>query len=507
MGISAATALPPWYFHLGIFGFTIFLFLLNKCSKALEAASFTWLFAFGFHLFGLHWVSNALLVDSENFRWLIPVAFLGLPAALAIIPAVLMSAMPLITQSPLCKALAATALWTLAEYFRGHILTGFPWNLPVYIFSFSEELIQSASVLGAYGLSFLVVLFTTGPFLLFSLKSKKRVWDILITSLVCLIPIILWIAGNIRLDNHQHPTKQGSLVRIVQGNISQNEKWLPELREKHIQKYISLSNLMGNDIASDTSKKSPSVIIWPETAVPALLSKDQEIRRLISRFLKNGTLLITGAPSLTKTTPPQLRNSIFVLNHEGEIVDRYDKARLVPFGEYLPFKDWLPFSKIVSGFSDFQPGPGVRSLSISNIGLMSPLICYEIIFPGRVVSGIKTDRPNLLLNITNDAWFGKSAGPYQHLEHARLRAIEEGIPLIRVANTGISGFYDALGREMGVIELGKTGFLERHLTQQVSPNTFYGHFGDSIYIVLTIILLMCLLVTRLFYQRSLNKAS
>ena len=394
MGISAATALPPWYFHIGIFGFTIFLFLLNKCSKVLEAASFTWLFAFGFHLFGLQWVSNALLVDGENFRWLIPFAFLGLPAALAIIPAVFMAILPVIARSPLSKALMTTTLWTFAEYVRGHILTGFPWNLPVYIFSFSEELIQSASLLGAYGLSFLVVLFTTGPFLLFSLmNSKKRPWKILFASIICLIPMILWISGNIRLAGQGHLTKQGNLVRIVQGNIPQNEKWQPELRQRHIKKYISLSEMKSDNNTSGPRKQSPNITIWPETAVPALLSKDKKTRSLITRFLKNGTLLITGAPSLTETTPPQLRNSIFILTNDGEILDRYDKAHLVPFGEYLPFKEWLPFSKIVSGFSDFQPGPGVRSLKIPTIGFISPLICYAIIFPGRVVSDTMADRP------------------------------------------------------------------------------------------------------------------
>ncbi|MBH69532.1 MAG: apolipoprotein N-acyltransferase [Rhodospirillaceae bacterium] len=501
LGSISATSLPPWFFFPGILGFSVFLFLLNTSCKPAQAVYKTWLFSFGYHLFGLQWVSLALTVDSERFAWLIPFALVGLPAVLALIPALTMALLPAISQSPLSRAFAWATLWTLAEYIRGHILTGFPWNLAAYIVSFSDSLIQSASIIGAYGLSLLVILFTTFPFLFLANKKPYRTrYSFVIPSLLCLLPIILWIGGNARLSMNDSIVDPNILIRIVQGNIAQRDKWRPDLRASHLKKYISLSKITSNAKDSNSAASVPNITIWPETAVPLLLSETPHIRQWITQFLKEDGFLITGAPSITNTAPPKLHNSVIVLTHQGKIQGQYHKAHLVPFGEYLPLKQWLPLSKIVRGFTDFSAGTGLKSLYIPYLGITSPLICYEVIFPGNVISNWSTLRPNLLLNLTNDAWFGESAGPFQHLEHARLRAVEEGLPLIRVANTGISGFFDAFGRKMGTIGLNKEAYMDRHLARPIHPTTFFGRFGNNGYLGITIFLLISLVINR-FYRR------
>ena len=207
---------------------------------------------------------------------------------------------------------------------------------------------------------------------------------------------------------------------------------------------------------------------------------------------------------IPQTKPNQPLNSVFILTPEGDIASRYDKAHLVPFGEYIPFKGWLPFPKLVTTFPDFKAGPGLTSIQLPVVGNISPLICYEIIFPGKVVSDDTTKRPNLLINLTNDAWFGKSAGPYQHLEHARLRAIEEGIPLIRVANTGISASYDPFGRKLSEIALGESGYADQNLIKPLDSMTLYAKIGDTVYIILTIMIIVGTILGKLFCSRKIS---
>jgi apolipoprotein N-acyltransferase len=498
LGMIAATALPPWYFMPGLFSFAAFALQLNKCKRPINAAYTAWLFGFGFHLLGIHWIANAFLIDGEKFAFLIPFVVIGLPAILAIFPAITMAILPLISRSPGINAISITFLWSISEYLRGHLFTGFPWNLAAYTISFSENLVQVAAFVGAYGLSFLVVFVAVAPSILLIKRSSWTQFSTTTFLLSCLIPVILWFGGLARISSADQTVDQSVLIRIVQANIPQRDKWKSELRFKHISKYLDLSNFPSKLTKFSIPPKKPDIIIWPETAVPDFLSKNNSLRNFLGSSLSKGSILITGAPSLSINQPKQLYNSLFIISKSGEIKGRYDKVHLVPFGEYVPFKDWLPFSKVVDGLADFHPGTRPNLINVPFIGIVSPLICYEVIFPGSVIRNISKTRPKLLINLTNDAWFGKSSGPFQHLAIAKMRAIEEGIPLVRAANMGISGFYDAYGRNMGEISLNDEGVLDRHLFKPIASSTIYGKFGDTLYFCM---MFVCIVVI-FFPKRS-----
>jgi apolipoprotein N-acyltransferase len=499
LGVIAATALPPWYFMPGIFAFAAFALQLGKCKRPINAAYTAWLFGFGFHLLGLHWIANAFLIDGEKFAFLIPFVVVGLPAILAIFPAITMAILPLISRSPGTNTIAIAFLWSASEYLRGHLFTGFPWNLTAYTVSFSENLVQAAAFIGAYGLSFLVLVAAVAPSILFMKRSYWTTFSTLTFLLSFLIPVILWFGGLMRLSSSDQAIDHSVLIRIVQANIPQRDKWKSELRFKHISKYLELSNSSTKLTELFTVSKKPDIIVWPETAVPAFLSENNSLRIFLTSSLPKGSTLITGAPSLSTNQPKQLYNSLFVISKSGTIKGRYDKVHLVPFGEYIPLKNWLPFSKIVNGLADFRSGTGPNQIDVPFVGIVSPLICYEVIFPGSVIRNSSKTRPKLLINLTNDAWFGRSSGPFQHLAIAKMRAIEEGIPLLRAANTGVSGFYDAYGRNLGEIGLSDEGVLDRHLFKPTTSSTLYGKFGDNIYFCM---MFLCIIV--IFFRKKLR---
>ena len=482
LGMIAATALPPWFFAPGIFSFAILGFLLSKSTGSLEAGRMSWFFSFGFHLIGIHWISNAFLVDSDQFGVFIPFVVVGLPAVLALFPAVIMSIFPLMRRSPSLDIVTIAILWSISDFVRGKLFTGFPWNLMSYTVSFSENMSQIASVVGAYGLNFLVIFVALAPSILLRKRFYRTKSSFFILFSCCFIPLAMGLGGMLRLQNSNEELDRNTVIRIVQANILQSEKWDPELKLKNISKYLRLSSL---PISSELPETSViKMIIWPETAIPAFIENDQKLRRLIMTSIDEPSILITGGPAIAIQKPTKLHNSFFVISQTGDIEARYDKIKLVPFGEYVPFKKWLPVTRLVESLADFQVGASPKFIDIPSIGKISPLICYEIIFPGEIFNGNKGNRVKLIVNLTNDAWFGTGAGPKQHLEIAKMRAIEEGIPLIRSANTGISGFYDAYGRTIGEINLNQTGVLDKHLAAPTSSPTIYSLFGDWIYLLL-----------------------
>ena len=482
LGMIAATALPPWFFTPGIFSFAILGFLLSKSTGLLEAARVSWFFSFGFHLIGIHWISNAFLVDSDQFGVFIPFVVVGLPAVLALFPAVILSIFPLIRRSPPVDIVTIAILWSISDFARGKLFTGFPWNLMSYTVSFSENLSQIASVVGAYGLNFLVIFVALAPSILLRKRFYRTKSSFFILFSCCFIPLAMGLGGMLRLQNSNEELDRNTIIRIVQANIPQSEKWDPELKFKNISKYLRLSSL---PISSELPETSViKMIIWPETAIPAFIENDQKLRRLIMSSIDEPSILITGGPAIAVQKPTKLHNSFFVISQTGNIDARYDKIKLVPFGEYVPFKKWLPIPRLVESLADFQVGTSPKFIDIPSIGKIAPLICYEIIFPGEIFNGKKGNRVKLIVNLTNDAWFGTGAGPKQHLEIAKMRAIEEGIPLIRSANTGISGFYDAYGRTIGEIDLNQTGMLDKPLAAPTSSPTIYSLFGDWIYLLL-----------------------
>ena len=286
--------------------------------------------------------------------------------------------------------------------------------------------------------------------------------------------LLLALAGWARLDGSDTGTVEGVRLRLVQANVAQTMKWDPREREGNFQRHLALS-------LSPTEVK-PTVVIWPETAITFFLTQDARHRFAVGEAVPPGGLILTGAPRATLAEDKSVHfwNSLQAIDGAGAIVGSYDKAHLVPFGEYLPARAWLPSwaRTIAAGPSDFSAGPGPQTLRLPGLPPVSPLICYEAIFPGAVTD--PADRPQWLLNLTNDGWYGLTAGPHQHFAITQARAVEEGMPLVRVANTGISGVVDSYGRVTARLGLGEGGFLDAALPRALPSATPYGRWGDGI---------------------------
>jgi len=265
----------------------------------------------------------------------------------------------------------------------------------------------------------------------------------------------------------------------VQANIDQRLKWEESERVNTLKKYLALSTQAG---AAPVTH-----VVWPETALPYFLSTEPELLRILAQVVPPGGMLLTGAVRVDPPTvrPQQVWNSVHAIDEQGRVVATYDKFHLVPFGEYVPLRNILPLDKITPGTSDFAAGPGPMTLIVPGLPPVSPLVCYEAIFPGAVTPS-SGPRPAWLLNVTNDAWFGDSAGPRQHFASARLRAIEEGLPLVRAANTGISAVVDPYGRVRAQLDLGRQGVIDSPLPEAL-PATLYARWGNAVLLLLLLI--------------------
>ena len=493
LGAIAAISLPPisGTFVL-LLSFSGLLLLLDGTRNYRDAAWDGWWFGFGFLTIGLYWISNALVTDVEKFGWMIPFALLGLPAFLALFTSLGTIAAKFFWVTGPFRILSLSCGWTLSEIARGHLLTGFPWNLIGYTWSWSPLMMQSASIVGIYGLGFFTVFIASSPgALIFSENNKKPliVWTSVISAL--LLSTVLVIYGSIRLYHATEDRISGLNFRIVQANISQIQKWDDKFKQDNLLKYISLS--------IEESRFNLTHIVWPETAVTYFINDQPHVLAQIVKAIPAGGLLLTGAPRVELDNNGRLDrifNSIQIINRNGDIVDTYDKSHLVPFGEYVPFRKFLNLiglNKIVPGNLDYSAGPGPKTLNVPGLPPVSPLVCYEAIFPGGVVD--TNMRPAWLLNVTNDGWYGNSSGPYQHFEMVRLRAIEQGLPLIRAANTGISGVIDPWGRVIAKIGLGKVGVIDSELPVATKP-TFYSKFGIASPLSLLLSMILVLVVVR-----------
>ncbi len=456
-GILAALALPPFfYFPLAIIGFSGLYLLLQKSTSLKQSFWIGWSFGFAHHVLGLYWISNSLLVDADRFGWLIPFAVSFIPAAAAVyigLVSLIYKKLPLSLRDEgkqhRCLrgegVILFAALWVIAEYLRAHLFTGFPWNLMGYAFNITDETMQLAHSVSVYGLSFIFILAATAPALLL---KKQRLFAGVCTLL---LPAMLYGYGHQRLANASQASTD-TPIRIVQANIAQNQKWDDATRMQGFIKHLELSR----------GAKSGAVIIWPETSVPFFLNEEPEARTMINKGIGKTQTLVTGTLRVQREGEyvTQLWNSMEVLQ-KGEIVATYDKARLVPFGEFIPLRKLFPFvEKITHGSIDFSSGKGATAISLQGIPAFSPLICYEIIYPDYHPH---TGSAKWIINVTNDGWFGDSTGPHQHFEMARMRAVEQGIPVIRAANTGISGIIDAYGRVLQTLPLGQQGVIDGYL--------------------------------------------
>lgn len=469
LGGLGALSLAPFHWTPLLFVFTGLFWLIDGARSWRDASLLGWLFGLGHFAVGLSWIAESFQVDAERFGALAVPAVSGLVSFLALFPALACGFAKAAGRSGWTLLLALATSWSAAEWLRGHVLTGFPWNLVGYAWGVADETLQAASVFGIYGLGFLTIVLAASPGLMIGsfARARLRRWIPLAVSIAGVLA--LWGFGAVRLAGPMPEDVPDSRLRIVQASIPQTMKWDLGESERILSRYMALSTL--------PSSAGFTHIIWPETAVPYLIAEVAEARNAIASVVPPGGALLTGTIRRTADFEenPALLNSLVSLNDSGEIVAAYDKVRLVPFGEYMPLGRILPIKKLTKGSIDYVPGDARTVFAVRDLPPVAPMICYEAIFPG---AGWQGRRPQWILNVTNDAWFGTSSGPYQHFLAARVRAIEEGLPLVRAANTGISAVTDAYGRIRTSLPLNTVGIIDTSLPQALDGGTYYASFGN-----------------------------
>ena len=466
---SACGFAPPSIGPLMIAGFTALLWLLFRAPTMRRALGLGWAFGFGQFVLGLNWIATAFTFQAAMPASLGWVAVVLLSAYLAVYPAMATGlAWRYGRDAPLRLGLILAAAWLVTEWLRGTMFTGFAWN-PVGVVLVATPFAQLSPFIGTYGLSALVVLGATAFFLAFrtDLAAKRQgAW-------LALAGVALFGAG--WLGDGPVPARPSlarpALARIVQPNIGQQNKHDPAFDD---ETYARLTRLTGSPA------ERARLVFWPEAAIPDYLEDEPAPRRRLAGLLGAGDVLLTGGVAIERDSfgaPIGGRNSLFVLTPDARLRARYDKAHLVPYGEYLPARPILSaigLSRLVPGDLDFWPGPGPRTLPVPGFGRMGVQICYEIVFSGHVVD--RRNRPDFLFNPSNDAWFG-SWGPPQHLAQARLRAAEEGMPVIRSTPTGISAVIDARGHLLAALPWQRPGVIEAPMPAPLPPTPF-ARFGN-----------------------------
>lgn len=478
-GAASALALPPLnLWPVPFVTFPVLVWLLDGAAAGLlggvpAAAAIGWCFGFGYFLAGLYWIGNAFLVDANTFGWLLPIAVPALPAGLALFTAFGVVLARLLWTRGALRILALAVALTTAEWLRGHLLTGFPWNAYGYALATPLVLAQSGALFGLWGLTFLAVAVYASPSVLADDGADTaRPW--LYPLLGVLVLAGLASFGAYRLRTTTTTFVDGVRLRIMQPSLQQDQKFNYSRRQVVLDRYLGLSRAAG--------LQETTLLIWPESAFPFFLTRDASALTQITGLLPPQTILITGAVRAPEGIPDaavtSAYNSIYVIDHDQGILSVYDKVHLVPFGEYLPFHDFLEqlgLRKLVNFRGSFVAGDRRRILDVPHAPKALPLVCYEIIFPDQLVP--PGERPGWMVNLTNDGWFGVSPGPYQHFQQARLRAIEQGLPLVRAANTGISAVVDPLGRIIDALPLERQGVLDSRLPQALR-RTIYARTGD-----------------------------
>lgn len=467
--------------------------LVAKRRPHAHAAMAGWWFGFGYFLAGLFWIGEAFLVEAEKFAALMPFAVLAMPAGLGLFWGGAAAVASLHWRPGWRRVLALGLAMSAAEWLRGHVLTGFPWNVLGYALTAPDVMMQSASLLGIYGLTVIAVPLFAAPLVLWrdergggvvaGQANSGALFGTLL-SLAVLAAIAGW--GAIRLARPLAPPNDAIRVRLVQPSIPQREKWQRENQRRNFERHLELT-VHAPDGRSDGAK-GIQLIVWPEAAMPFLPLDTPAALDMIAEAVPDGGHLVAGilrvepAPEGAVGGRRRVLNSLAAFGKDGRPVRLYDKTHLVPFGEYLPFQQTLEaigLEQLTRIRGGFDVGPTPRPLMrIPGLPALAPLICYEAIFPGTVVHG--TERPAALLNVTNDGWFGNTTGPRQHLHQARVRAVEEGLPVIRSANNGISAIIDARGQIATRLELDAVGTLDGTLPASLPPPV-YARAGDYLF--------------------------
>ena len=484
----------------------IFVWLLDGTGSGrvglIGAFEIGWWFGFGYFFAGLYWIGVAFLVEAEKFAWLLPVAVTGLPAYLALYTGFgAVIARLLWTRGP-SRIFAFALALTVAEWLRGHMFTGFPWNNFGYALAAMPALAQTAAIVGLWGLTLIALAVFASPAVLIDRReTTARPWLLPLIALFVLAAMAGY--GGWRLATTETGFVAGVKLRIMQPNLPQDQKFQASAKQAIMDRYTSISD---RATAPDRQGvRDVTHLFWPESAFPFFLEQEPDALARIADLLHDGAVLVTGAARLEqRAKETHVYNSIRVVGGDGAISATTDKVHLVPFGEYLPFQNFLEsigleqLTRVRGGFS---AAPRLRALSIPRLPPAAPLVCYEAIFPGDVLPD--GARPAWMLNVSNDAWFGITSGPYQHFVQARLRTIEEGLPLVRATNNGISAVVDPLGRVVGSLGLGQEGVLDAGLPLAIAP-TFYARYRDAAALMIAVLFAAIALIARRrkFHARS-----
>ncbi|MGJ3262448.1 MAG: apolipoprotein N-acyltransferase [Salinarimonas sp.] len=509
-GATGALAMSPFgFFPALIVALVPAVWLLDGLGSRSDARTLTgaaaigWAWGFGYHLAGLWWLGGAFLIEAERFAWALPLGVVALPAVLALFSGLGFALARLAWSRGAGRVLALAAGLAAAEWLRGHLFTGFPWNALGMALGQDVRPMQAAAFVGLYGLGVLAVAIAAAPATLATGRGPAaRAAPSLLAAIAFagLLAFGLW-----RVPAEPVAEVPGVALRVVQPNLPQAMKIDPARREEIMRTYLRLSDRTASPERSGV--RDVTHLIWPESAFPFLLHRDPRALAQIAALLPPGTVLVTGAARLDEGWLPgeegSFYNSIHVLDSDGTILDTYDKVHLVPFGEYLPSAfawvlETVGLSTFVNVPGGFAAGAERRTLSVPGLPEIAPTVCYEAVFPGSVTPA--GTRPGVLLNVTNDAWFGDTPGPRQHFAQARLRAVEEGLPLVRAANTGISAVVDPYGRAVGRLGLGVAGTIDAGLPQALAP-TLYARFGDGAFAILLLTCLAAALLLRVRDQR------
>lgn len=439
---------------------------LENCKKRVFKIGYY--FGFFYFLSSLFWVSGAFnCVGLDNYGY---IAVLFLSLYLGLFPGITCFLSKYFQENYICFVLSFCVFWSLSEYVRGFLFTGFPWNIVGYLVVDIPFIRQSYDIIGSYGMSFIILIITL------SLFSKK-------TSLFSVFIIfIMLIYGVIKPFITEYKENVDQYVRIVQPSIPQKDKMDASKFMENLERHISMSEF-------EKLPHTPNITVWGEAAVPCFLDNHPDLVNYISQKMKkNGGILITGAH---RWDHGKIYNSVFAIGDNSNILDFYDKKHLLPFGEFIPkFLRFLPFGKITGGDGNFECGARDRLIKIKGYRDFSVLICYEIAFPGEIT---EAQSPSWILNLTNDAWFGKSDGPFQHLVNVRIRAIEEGIPIVRCANNGVSCVIDSFGNLLSFLETDSVGVIDAKVPVCQKP-TVYSKFGNILFFCCIFISLLILFV-------------
>ena len=496
-GWVAAFAISPVSFWPCLFvGLSALYWLYSKTQTAGQAFAAGFFFALVYFVTGLWWIGNALLVEGNEFAWVWPISVIGLPTLLALFTGTYLAMARLSFAPDSLKGFLAFAFFlTFSEWARGNAFTGFPWNLYGYVWADHLPMAQASHFIGAYALTLVSALWAAlAGYILVSPRDPK--FKIALAAIGILTLAATFAMGQLRLDNNPTVLDRNNGVVVVQPNIPQNMKWDPVAVQEN---FLKISSLSKTGIFADPQPDN-IFIVWPETAIsPAVYSVDENmdrIRNILQSYTRSEAYLVTGVLRRMGETREDstFANSILFLDKDMAALEAYDKSHLVPFGEFIPLQNWIPL-RPVAAFRGFERGNGATTIQRAGAPSFSPLICYEVIFPDDVIDKFG-ERPRWIVNATNDGWYGDSAGPYQHFAQTRLRAIEEGLPIVRAANTGISGVIDPYGRIVEKADIFQEAAIVTYLPEPLPDSNPYWPWAFQIFLPLIAFILMARLLVR-----------